>query len=66
MFIEQYKLETNPFAPEGIRSIFTSQSMRYTQMKLEHLLEGRLQSLFLSGQAGVGKTLLIEQQLRSE
>jgi general secretion pathway protein A len=65
LFIEQYKLESNPFTPDGIRPIFTSQSMRYAQLKLEHLLEGRLQSLFLSGQAGVGKSTLIEQQLRT-
>ncbi|MBN1240614.1 MAG: FHA domain-containing protein [Gammaproteobacteria bacterium] len=65
MFIEQYKLESNPFAPDGIRPTFMSQSMRYAQLKLEHLLEGRLQSLFLSGVAGVGKSTLIEQQLRA-
>jgi general secretion pathway protein A len=65
LFIEQYKLETNPFAPDGARPIFASRSMRYAQMKLEHLLEGRLQTLFLSGQAGVGKSTLIEQHLRT-
>lgn len=64
MFIEPYRLETNPFARDGARPIFTSRSMRFAQVKLEHLLEGRLQSLFLSGQAGVGKTTLIEHLLR--
>lgn len=60
MLIPHYKLETNPFAPEGLRPYFSSESMRYAQLKLEQLLEGRLQSLFLSGPAGVGKSALVE------
>ncbi len=63
MLIPQYKLETNPFAPEGVRPFFSSASMRYTQMKVENLLDGRLQSLFISGPAGVGKTALVEKSL---
>jgi general secretion pathway protein A len=61
LLIPHYKLETNPFAPEGARPFFSSESMRYAQLKLEQLLEGRLQSLFLSGAGGVGKTALVEQ-----
>ncbi len=34
--------------------------MRYAQTKLEQLFDGRLQSLFLSGAPGVGKTTLVE------
>src|SRR5690554_432747 len=37
--------------------------MRYAQMKIDNLLEGRLQSLFISGPASVGKTALIEKSL---
>ncbi|HEX6996131.1 MAG TPA: FHA domain-containing protein [Gammaproteobacteria bacterium] len=60
MLIPHYKLETNPFAPEGARPFFSSESMHYAQLKLEQLLEGRLQSLFISGAAGVGKSALVE------
>lgn len=63
MLIPHYKLETNPFVPEGLRPFFSSASMRYAQLKLEALLEGRLQSLFISGPAGVGKTSLVEKAL---
>jgi general secretion pathway protein A len=38
--------------------------MRYALLKLEDLLAKHLQSLFLSGAAGVGKTTLIRQRLR--
>ena len=65
MFIEPYRLETNPFAPDGIRPLFTSHSMRFGQLKLEDLLDGRIQTLFLSGAAGVGKSTLVGQQLRA-
>ncbi len=65
MFIEPYRLETNPFAPDGIRPLFTSHSMRFAQLKLEELLEGRIQTLFLSGPARVGKSTLVGQQLRT-
>ncbi len=60
LLIPHYKLETNPFAPEGARPFFSSESMRYAQLKLEQVFEGRLQSLFISGPAGVGKTALVE------
>lgn len=63
MLIPHYKLETNPFVPEGLRPFFSSASMRYAQMKIDNLLEGRLQSLFISGPASVGKTALIEKSL---
>jgi general secretion pathway protein A len=64
LFIEPYRLETNPFAADGIRPLLTSQSMRFAQLKLEDLLEGRIQTLFLSGAAGVGKSTLVGQHLR--
>lgn len=59
MLIPHYKLETNPFAPEGLRPYFSSESMRYVESKLESVLDGRHQSLFLSGPAGVGKSTLV-------
>jgi general secretion pathway protein A len=63
LLIPHYKLETNPFSAEGVRPFFSSESMRYAQLKLEHALDGRIQSLYLSGPAGVGKSALVSQHL---
>jgi general secretion pathway protein A len=64
LFLEQYKLESNPFAPDAARPVFASHSMRYVLLKLEDLFSRNTQSLFLSGPAGVGKTTLSRQRLR--
>jgi type II secretory pathway predicted ATPase ExeA len=64
LFLEQYKLEANPFAPDGARPVFASHSMRYALLKLEDLFTRSIQTLFLSGPAGVGKTTLVRQRLR--
>jgi type II secretory pathway predicted ATPase ExeA len=64
LFLEQYKLESNPFAAGAARPVFASHSMRYALLKLDELLGKQVQSLFLSGPAGVGKTALVRQRLR--
>jgi general secretion pathway protein A len=64
LFLEQYKLQTNPFAADAARPVFASHSMRYALLKLEDLFAKNVQSLFLSGPAGAGKTTLTRQRLR--
>lgn len=64
MFLEQYKLESNPFTADAARPVFASHSMRYALLKLDELLGKQVQTLFLSGAPGVGKTALARQRLR--
>jgi type II secretory pathway predicted ATPase ExeA len=64
LFLEQYKLESNPFAAGAARPVFASHAMRYALLKLDELVNKQIQSLFLSGPAGVGKTALVRQRLR--
>ncbi len=66
MFLEQYKLETNPFVSDAARPVFASHSMRYAALKLEDLLNKQIYCLFVSGPAGVGKTTLMRQRLRQQ
>ena len=65
MFIEQYKLESNPFVADAARPIFASHSMRYATRKLDDLLNKQIHCLFLSGPAGAGKTTLVRQRFRT-
>jgi type II secretory pathway predicted ATPase ExeA len=65
LFIEQYKLETNPFAADAARPVFASHSMRYASLKIEALLNKQCHCVFLSGPAGAGKTTLIRQRVRA-
>ena len=58
MFLEQYKLESNPFVTDAARPHFASQNARYAALKLEELFNNQLHCLFLSGPAGIGKTTL--------
>ncbi len=62
MFLEQYKLESNPFAHDAARPVFASHSMRYAALKLEDLINKQIYCLFLSGPAGAGKTTLALQR----
>jgi general secretion pathway protein A len=64
LFLEQYKLESNPFAADAARPVFASHSMRYALLKFEELFAKQIQSLFLSGPAGAGKTALARQRVR--
>ena len=65
MFIEQYKLESNPFIADAARPIFASHSMRYATLKLDDLISKQIHCLFLSGPAGVGKSTLVRQRFRT-
>jgi FHA domain/AAA domain len=64
MFIERYKLERNPFAEDSVRPLFVSQSMREVSDLIRQVGEGKLQSVLISGAAGVGKTTLVSQRIR--
>jgi pSer/pThr/pTyr-binding forkhead associated (FHA) protein/type II secretory pathway predicted ATPase ExeA len=64
LFIEQYKLESNPFVPDAARPTFASHSSRYAMLKLDDLFNKQIHCLFLSGPAGVGKTTLVRQRFR--
>jgi type II secretory pathway predicted ATPase ExeA len=64
LFLEQYKLESNPFSAGAARPVFASHSMRYALLKLDQLIGKQIHALFLSGAPGVGKTALMRQRLR--
>jgi type II secretory pathway predicted ATPase ExeA len=64
LFLEQYKLESNPFVADAARPVFASHSMRYAALKLEELIARNIQSLFLSGPPGIGKSMLTRQRFR--
>lgn len=63
MFIEQFRLETNPFSQEYVRPYFASLAVRHAGKKVAELSTGQLQCLFLSGAPGVGKSALVDQAL---
>jgi len=64
MFIEQYKLDRNPFAEDSVRPLFVSQSMRETSELIRLVGKGVLQTLLITGSASVGKTTLLTQRIR--
>jgi type II secretory pathway predicted ATPase ExeA len=65
LFLEQYRLEANPFAAEQARPFFASQSSQYAAAKIAAVLSGHLHILALSGPARVGKSTLVHRQLRT-
>jgi type II secretory pathway predicted ATPase ExeA len=65
LFLEPYRLEENPFSPDRLRPVYRSLSYEYAARKIAQLIEGKLQSLIISGPAGVGKTVLIEKEVGS-
>ena len=64
MFLEPYKLETNPFSRNQVRPRLESHTSRLGLLRLEKLLDGRIHCLFLSGPAKVGKSTLADRRLR--
>jgi general secretion pathway protein A len=62
LFLEQYKLESNPFVPDAARPVFASHAVRYAALKLEDLVTQQIYCLFLSGPAGAGKGTLTRQR----
>jgi pSer/pThr/pTyr-binding forkhead associated (FHA) protein/type II secretory pathway predicted ATPase ExeA len=65
LFIEQYKLESNPFATDVARPMLESHSVHYASFKLDEVIKRHIQTLFLSGPASVGKTALVRHRLRA-
>ena len=63
MFIDEYRLETNPFAADRVRPFFASDGVRYASRRIADLLGGQLDHLYLYGDVGVGKTTLVRRQL---
>ena len=64
MFIEQYKLDRNPFAEDSVRPLFVSQSMREVSELIRQVGKAEIQTAVISGAAGVGKTTLLSQRIR--
>ena len=63
MFLDQYRLEKNPFASDRVRPVFRSQAYRYAATRIAQVLDSQLQCLFLSGPAGSGKSTLVDKEL---
>jgi type II secretory pathway predicted ATPase ExeA len=65
LFLEPYRLEENPFSPDRLHPVHRSLSYEYSARKIAQLVDGKLHCLFISGPAGVGKSLLLEKELSS-
>ena len=66
MFLEQFKLESNPFAPRQARPRLQSTAGRSAFLKLGRIVDGSLHCLFLSGRAGVGKSTIVERYIKEQ
>ena len=66
MFLEPFRLDDNPFAAGRVRPVYRSLSYEYAAAKIAQLVAGQLDCLFLSGPSGIGKTLLIDKEIRPE
>ena len=64
MFIDQYKLDRNPFAEDSVRPLFVSQSMREISELIRKVGQGGVQTALITGAAGVGKSTLLSQRIR--
>jgi len=64
MFLERYKLESNPFAPRQVRPRLNSVACRAVTAELHRVLGGSLYCLFVSGRPGAGKSTLVERHLK--
>jgi type II secretory pathway predicted ATPase ExeA len=64
MFLEQYKLESNPFAEKRVRPRYQSSANQVALDRLDNVLDQSLHCLFVSGRAGVGKSALVERRLK--
>jgi general secretion pathway protein A len=65
VFIERYKLDRNPFSEDTVRPLFVSQSMRMVSAGVRQVSQGAIQSFYVTGAAGVGKTTLLTHRVRS-
>jgi type II secretory pathway predicted ATPase ExeA len=65
LFLEPYRLATNPFSADRLHPVQRSLSYEYSARKIAQLVEGKLHCLFISGPSGVGKTLLLEKELQT-
>jgi len=66
MFLEHFKLESNPFAPRQVRPRLQSTAGRSAFVKLGRVIDGSLHCLFLSGRAGIGKSTLVERYIKEQ
>jgi type II secretory pathway predicted ATPase ExeA len=63
MFLDAYGLARNPFAQLVERPMLDTPSMREVATKLQRAAAGQLNCLVISGPAGVGKTMAVQEGL---
>ena len=60
LFIEQYKLESNPFIPDAARPVFASHSMRYANAKVNELKANGIEKVSSISMFGSGADEIID------